>query len=64
MSHSLFGLGGDTSLDTIQDSRLTLDFNAKNLLNTPLRYYEGEPNRPIQREFYDVTIEGGVKAHF
>jgi outer membrane receptor protein involved in Fe transport len=78
VSHSLFGLGGDTSLDTIQDSRLTLDFtssyridnhfslyfNAKNLLNTPLRYYEGEPNRPIQREFYDVTIEGGVKAHF
>jgi len=78
VSHSLFGLGGDKTLDTIQDNRLTLDFtssyridnhfslyfNAKNLLNTPLRYYEGEPNRPIQREFYDVTIEGGVRAHF
>jgi TonB-dependent receptor len=78
VSHSLFGLGGDRSLDVLQDDRLTLDltssykitpnwmvyFNAKNLLNTPLRYYEGSPDRPIQREFYDVTFEAGVKAHF
>jgi len=78
VSHSLFGLGGDKSLDTLQDDRLTLDFtsayrfdktwsvyfNAKNLLNTPLRYYEGEPDRPIQREFYDATFEAGVRAHF
>ncbi len=79
VSHSLFGLSGtDKSLDTIQDNRLTLDFSssyriaphwtvyfdAKNLLNTPLRYYEGSPNRPIQREFYDVTLEGGVRAKF
>ena len=78
VEHSLFGLGGDKTLDTIQDNRLTLDFtssyqfnphwsvyfNAKNLLNTPLRYYEGEPFRPIQREFYDVTYEAGVRAHF
>ena len=75
---SLFGLGGDKTLDTIQDSRLTLDltssytvraglqvyFNARNLLNTPLRYYEGSSDRPIQREFYDVTLEGGVRLHF
>ena len=78
VSHSLFGLGGDKSLDVLQDDRLTLDFtsayqvdkhwqvyfNAKNLLNTPLRYYEGEPDRPIQREFYDATFEAGVRAHF
>lgn len=78
VSHSLFGLGGVQALDTIQDNRLTLDlgssykinrnftvyFNAKNLLNTPLRYYEGSPNRPIQREFYDVTYEGGIRASF
>ena len=78
VSHSLFGLGGDKSLDTIQDSRLTLDltssykvnanwtvyFNAKNLTNQPLRYYEGSSNRPIQREFYDITLEGGVRASF
>lgn len=75
VSHSLFGLGGDKSLDVIQDKRLTMDltssyqvdprltlyFNAKNLLNTPLRYYEGRSNRPIQREFYDVTYEAGVR---
>jgi TonB-dependent receptor len=78
VSHSLFGLGGDQSLDTIQDDRLTMDlsssykinktwtvyFNAKNLLNTPLRYYEGSTDRPIQREFYDITVEGGIRAHF
>ena len=75
---SLFGLGGDKSLDVIQDERLTLDFtssyqlrpgialyfNARNLLNTPLRYYEGQSDRPIQREFYDVTYEGGLRVHF
>jgi TonB-dependent receptor len=78
ISHSLFGLGGDKALDTIQDSRFLLDlsssyqinktwtvyFNAKNLTNQPLRYYEGSVDRPIQREFYDITIEGGVRAHF
>ncbi|MFI4974293.1 MAG: TonB-dependent receptor [Caulobacterales bacterium] len=78
VSHSLFGLGGDKALDTIQDDRLTMDFtssyrinptwtvyfSAKNLLNTPLRYYEGVPNRPVQREFYDATFEGGIRAHF
>jgi TonB-dependent receptor len=78
VSHSLFGLGGSKMLDTIQDDRLTLDltssyavnthwtvyFNAKNLLNTPLRYYEGRPDRPIQREFYDVTYEGGIRVSF
>ncbi|MDB5460834.1 MAG: TonB-dependent receptor [Caulobacteraceae bacterium] len=77
VGHSLFGLGGDRSLDTIQDDRLTLDFtssykvnptltvyfNAKNLTNAPLRYYEGSSNRPIQREFYDATYELGVKIH-
>jgi TonB-dependent receptor len=78
VSPSLFSLGGDKSLDTIQDKRLTMDFtsayeisknlkiyfDAKNLLNTPLRYYEGASDRPIQREFYDVTLEGGVKFKF
>ena len=78
VSHSLFGLGGDKSLDVIQDGRTTLDltssyqftpnygayFEAKNLLNTPLRYYEGSSDRPIQREFYDVTIEGGVRVKY
>ncbi len=78
VSHSLFGLNGDRSLDTIQDNKLNLDFtssyrvnshwtgyfNVKNLLNTPLRYYEGSTNRPIQREVYGQTYEFGVRAKF
>lgn len=74
---TLFGITGDRATDVFQDARATLDFtsqyqinqrlavyfNAKNLLDTPLRFYEGSKNRPIQREFYDVTIEGGVKLH-
>jgi hypothetical protein len=39
-------------------------FNAKNLNNEPLRYYEGTSNRPIQREFYDATYEAGLRATF
>lgn len=74
----LFSLGGSKATDTIQDNRLTLDFassyringnwtvyfNAKNLTNAPLRFYMGAPSFPIQREFYDVTYEAGVKARF
>ena len=26
--------------------------------------YEGEANRPIQREFYDITYELGMKFKF
>lgn len=72
---TLFGIGGDRATDVFQNARGTLDFtsqyevnrqlsiyfNAKNLLDTPLRFYEGASGRPIQREFYDITIEGGVK---
>jgi TonB-dependent receptor len=74
----LFGLGGSKAQDTIEDARLTLDFassysfnktwkvyfNAKNLTNAPLRFYMGNSSFPIQREFYDVTYEAGVKVSF
>lgn len=77
-SSVLFGVGGSRASDIFQDSRFTVDFNgsyklgrnvefyvnAKNLTNAPLRLYEGAPNRPIQREFYDLTLEGGVKLNF
>ena len=73
-----FQVGGDAGLDVFEDQRTTLDltssyqlfpnmavyFNAKNLLNTPLRYYEGQSNRQIQREFYDVSYETGVRLKF
>jgi TonB-dependent receptor len=74
----LFSLGGSKVADTIQDNRLTLDFassyalnknwniyfNAKNLLNSPLRFYKDNASFPVQREFYDVTYEAGVKVRF
>ena len=75
---SLFGLSGDKTLDTIQDRKLNLDFassyqftgnltgflNVKNLLDTPLRYDEGDRSHPIQREIYGQTYEAGVRAKF
>ena len=75
VSAAIFGVGGGAGFDVFQDARTTLDFtsscdfnkhlqvyfNAKNLLNTPLRYYEGSANRPIQREFYEISYEAGVR---
>ena len=75
---SLFGLGGDKAFDTIQDSKLNMDFtssyqftpnlngyfNVKNLLDTPLRYFQGTRDQPIQREIYGQTFEVGVRAKF
>ncbi|WP_157094044.1 TonB-dependent receptor [Sphingomonas mali] len=75
---NLFGIGDTPALDVFQSPRTTLDFtssigltrnvrvyfNAKNLTNEALRIYEGSPDRPIQREFYDGTFEGGIKFKF
>ena len=63
------------SNDSYQDKRVTLDFagsydvtrnvkfylSVKNLTDAPLRFYEGTPDRPIQREFYGQTYEAGIK---
>ena len=79
MSESnLFGIGDGPETDVYQKARTTLDFtsslditkqirvyfNVKNLTNEPLLIYEASSNRPIQREFYDETYEGGVKFKF
>ncbi len=75
-SKVLFGIGGDATTDVFQDTRTTLDLtgsyqimpnvtlygSAKNLTDAPLRFYERASNRPIQREFYGATLEGGVKV--
>jgi TonB-dependent receptor len=65
--------------DVYSSARLTMDlgasytvsrvvrvyFNAKNLLNTPLEFTEGPSSyRPIQREFYDLTLLAGVRLTF
>ena len=75
---TIFQVGSADGLDVFEDARTTLDltasyqlrpqiavyFNAKNLLNTPLRYYEGYPDKTIQREFYDDSFEAGVRLTF
>jgi TonB-dependent receptor len=77
-SSTLFTVGSSTTTDVYQNERFTLDasssynlnrhaeiyLNLKNLTNAPLRFYEGQANRPIQREFYDMTIEAGLKLKF
>lgn len=75
---NLFGIGDGPATDVYQDARTTLDFtsslevrkgiklyfNVKNLTNERYRIYEADTTRPIQREFYDQTFEGGVKFKF
>jgi len=75
---AIFQVGGADGLDVFEDARTTLDltasyqlrpqmavyFNAKNLLDTPLRYYEGYNTKTIQREFYGITYEAGVRLAF
>jgi TonB-dependent receptor len=74
----LFTVGGDQTTNNYEDKRLQVDFtssyrfspmwqlffNAKNLNNEPLRFFEGRYDRPLQREFYDQTYELGLRAHF
>lgn len=71
-----FGITGSPETDNFEDHRTTLDFtssyaftdylegyfNAKNLTNAPLRFYERTENRPLQREFYLYTLEWGVRV--
>jgi TonB-dependent receptor len=78
VSADLFAIGSDKTSDIYNASRTFMDFgasyairkewsvyfNAKNLLNTPHTFYEGSPNRPIQREFYQQTYQLGVRFGF
>ena len=81
VGQNLFAFGSTTSnsTDVYSSARLTLDlgasyavshtlsvyFQAKNLLNTPLEFTETPCwCRPIQREFYDATYLAGVRLQF
>ena len=78
VGHTLYVVGDGAATDQFESARLTVDltssyqitkwlnayFNVRNLTDAPLRIYEGAPNRPIQREFYDVSYEAGVRFHF
>jgi TonB-dependent receptor len=72
-----FGSVTGNATDDYSSARLTMDvgssytiarqvklyFDAKNLLNTPLEFTEGpSQSRPIQREFYDITLLAGVRV--
>ena len=74
-----FGSVTSNATDDYSSARLTMDlgssytiarqvklyFDAKNLLNTPLEFTEGpSQSRPIQREYYDITLMAGVRMSF
>ncbi|WP_347839009.1 TonB-dependent receptor [uncultured Draconibacterium sp.] len=64
--------------DVYYDQVSYLDFNANyhfnknfmvfaelnNILNTPLRYYQGESQYTYQAEYYDIRVNFGVKFNF
>ncbi len=68
-------VGEDSNHDIYYDNNLRLDFSANqqiarnvqvflqmvNLTNTPLRYYIGDSDRPIQREFYSWWVNAGLR---
>lgn len=44
--------------------KTTFYADATNLLNQPLRYYQGTKNRTMQSEHYGVKVDAGVKINF
>lgn len=44
--------------------KTTFYADATNLLNQPLRYYQGTKDRTMQAEYYGVKINAGVKVSF
>lgn len=77
-SADLFAIGTDKSTDVYNAHRQSMDFgsayafnkrlsvyfNVKNLLNTPHAFYQGTPDRPIQREFYRQDYLLGIRYDF
>ena len=43
---------------------LNVFFEANNLLNQPLRYYQGTSNYMMQEEYYDAKVFFGIKFNF
>lgn len=44
--------------------KTTFYAEATNLLNQPLRYYQGTPERSMQAEYYGVRVNAGFKINF
>lgn len=45
-------------------TRFTLYADLTNLLNQPLRYYQGSKDFTMQQEYYGVKFNGGIKVNF
>jgi TonB-dependent receptor len=77
-SADLFSIGTQKSGDIWNATRTSMDFgstyafsehwtayvNAKNLLNTAHKFYQGTVDRTIQREFYGQTYQVGVRFDY
>ena len=44
-------------------TKITIFAEANNLLNQPLRYYQGNKERTMQVEYYGVKVNTGVKIN-
>lgn len=44
--------------------KTTFYAEANNLLNQPLRYYQGTKDRTMQSEHYGIKVNAGVKINF
>lgn len=45
-------------------TKFTVYADCTNLLNQPLRYYQGSKNMTMQQEYYGVKFNGGIKVTF
>lgn len=45
-------------------TKFTVYADCTNLLNQPLRYYQGSKNYTMQQEYYGVKLNGGIKVMF
>ncbi len=46
-----------------KNTKFTVYAEAKNLLNQPLRYYQGDSDRTMQVEYYGVKVQAGIKVN-
>ena len=46
-----------------KSTKYTVYANANNLLNQPLRYYQGDRDRTMQVEYYGVKLQAGIKVN-
>ena len=54
----------DVSASYTMKNNIKIYMDATNLTNSPLLYYEGDSEFPIQREFYSFGVRAGVKVDF